>query len=588
MSATPTLRRFMGRQSMNRIAALCVATAALAGCASGPAQGAVTSSYLSGRFAAGQNAVGEAAAAFGLAAEASPGQASVSRDALFYNLAAGSIEAAAPFARNLSSVEGAPDGLSQVTLAAIAIKKSRLTEARAELAQDFRDPLLNSMSHLTEVWIESGLSGPAAAIVRLDKGGDDLFKGFDPTHRAILAEMAGDIEAARQAHQLSVFSFGGPVGRAAYGAFLERAGDPEAARDYYVLLSSEPGPTRRLADAGLNRLAKKRRNDAFLSVAPNEGVAIALYSFAGAVLEQTIGQRQRAADAGFRVNDPRYNLPLALAQLAIYLDPDLVEARRLASSIFNVYGDYSRAAEILAAIPSKSPHFEQAQIEIAAGLARVDNIAGAERVLKRAIRADASSLEARLTLAGVLASDSRHSEAVAAAAGAIERLGTDAPEDAWRYFIARAASLLELGRWTEAEADLKRAVQIAPEEPTALNYLGYSWAERGVNLDEAFALIEKAVALQPSSGAIIDSLGWAHYQRGDYETAIPHLERAATLEPGDPTITDHLGDAYWRVGRTLEAGYEWRRALDLDPTEKVRTVLLRKIDQGLEGGAEAP
>ncbi len=574
--------------SHRRIAGLLAIAVALAGCVSGPARSAVTANYLSGRFAAGQNAVGEAATAFGSAAQASPGQASVARDALFYNLASGSIEAAAPFARSLSAAEGAPDGLSQITLAAIAIKKGRLLEARAELARDFRDPLLNSMSHLAEVWIESGIAGPVSALAMLGTGGDDLFKGFDATHRALLAEMAGDIEAARVAHQLSVFSFGGPVGRAAYGAFLERAGDVDAARDYYTLLLSEPGPTRRLAEAGLERLTKKRRNSAYRSVKPNEGVAIALYSFAGAVLEQTIGQRQRAADAGFRVSDPRYNLPLALAQLAIYLDPDLVEARRLASSIFNVYGDYPRAAEILSAIPAKSPHFEQAQIEIAAGLARAGDVAGAERVLNRAIRADATSLEARLTLAGVLANDERHGEAAEAATSAIERIGDEAPDDTWRYFIARAASLLELGQWPKAEADLKRAVEIAPEEPIALNYLGYSWAERGENLDEAFALIEKAVALEPSSGAIIDSLGWAHYQRGEYQKAIPHLERAATLEPGDPTITDHLGDAYWRVGRTLEAGYEWRRALELDPSEKVRTVLLRKIERGLDAKANAP
>ena len=92
-----------------------------------------------------------------------------------------------------------------------------------------------------------------------------------------------------------------------------------------------------------------------------------------------------------------------------------------------------------------------------------------------------------------------------------------------RFYLARAASLLERDEWERAETDLKRAVEIAPEQPAALNYLGYSWAERGVNLEEAFELIEKAVSLQPNSGAIIDSLGWARYQLGDYEEAVGHL-----------------------------------------------------------------
>ncbi|MEX0645890.1 MAG: tetratricopeptide repeat protein, partial [Parvularculaceae bacterium] len=155
-------------------------------------------------------------------------------------------------------------------------------------------------------------------------------------------------------------------------------------------------------------------------------------------------------------------------------------------------------------------------------------------------------------------------------------------EDAWRYYVARGGSLLELGRWPEAESDLKRAVEIAPEEPAALNYLGYSWAERGVNLEEAFSLIEKAVALQPESGAIIDSLGRAHYQLGRYAKAVGHLEEAVRLEPGDPTITDHLGDVYWRLGRETEARYQWRRALTLDPPEKLKASVEIKIDRGLD------
>ena len=139
----------------------------------------------------------------------------------------------------------------------------------------------------------------------------------------------------------------------------------------------------------------------------------------------------------------------------------------------------------------------------------------------------------------------------------------------------------------DGEDDLKKAVALAPEEATTLNYLGYSWAERGENLEEAFRLIEKAVELEPGSGAITDSLGWAHYQRGDYEIAVGHLETAASLEPSDPTITDHLGDVYWRLGRPIEAKYEWRRVLELDAPEKLRAEVQRKLEKGLEPLSDA-
>ena len=169
----------------------------------------------------------------------------------------------------------------------------------------------------------------------------------------------------------------------------------------------------------------------------------------------------------------------------------------------------------------------------------------------------------------------------------IAQLPEEPDDDVWRYYIARAASLLQLDEWPRAEADLKRAVEIAPEEPTALNYLGYSWAERGENLEEAFSLIEKAVSLQPDSGAIIDSLGWAHYQLGDYDEAVGHLEQAAALEPGDPVITDHLGDVYWRLGRKTEARFQWTRVLELEPDEKLQAAVERKLEEGLPAKGSA-
>ena len=121
-----------------------------------------------------------------------------------------------------------------------------------------------------------------------------------------------------------------------------------------------------------------------------------------------------------------------------------------------------------------------------------------------------------------------------------------------------------------------------------LNYLGYSWVEQGTNLERAMELIERAVALRPTDGYIVDSLGWAFYRLGDFQSAVKHLERAVELRADDPIITDHLGDIYWRVGRELEARFQWERALVLGAEEDAAAVIRQKLKDGLADIEEAP
>ncbi|MFB9373026.1 tetratricopeptide repeat protein [Algimonas porphyrae] len=139
-----------------------------------------------------------------------------------------------------------------------------------------------------------------------------------------------------------------------------------------------------------------------------------------------------------------------------------------------------------------------------------------------------------------------------------------------------------LDRWSEAEADFKRVLDYQPDDSQTLNYLGYTWVDRGEHLDEAFTLIERAVELEPESGAIVDSLGWAHYKLGRYAEAKTHLETAVLLTPYSATIIDHLGDAYWRLGRKREATYQWQRALEYDPTDEERVAIQAKLDAGVD------
>lgn len=563
----------------HRIWIVAAAAFAFAACATPQAEKNAAGDYLSGRLAAGLNDTEAAADHYTAAAGDNPADAGLVRNAFLYNLAAGRVETAASFARAIEA-SGEKDGLAKFVLAAVKLKGGDLEGARADLKSEVDESFTKSIAFLTGAWVEAEIAGPDAGIAAFSLG-KDVFTGFNPTFVAMLEEEKGDFDAARAAHQISVASFGGPIGREAFGAFLERRGTPEEAREYYSLLDNEGGSSRRLAEAALARIDRGAPSKKYLKVSAQEGAALALYLFAGNVLQQSAEEMQRATEAGFKVTERPFNLPLALVEMAIYLDPDLSDAQRLAGSIQNIYGNYAAAREAFAKINPSSPQFEQAQIEIANSLAAEDRVDEAIATLKSAIRRDKGANEAQLTIAGFYASEDRHEDAVKAATRAIDGLRDPPPDDAWRHYVTRAASLIELDRFSEAEADLKRAVEIAPEEPIALNYLGYSWVERGLNLDEAFTMIEKAAALSPQSGAIIDSLGWAYYRLGEFDRARDLLERAVELEPTDALLNDHLGDVYWRLGRRIEARFQWRRALSLEPAADDAAKIEAKLEHGM-------
>ncbi|MEO1065674.1 MAG: tetratricopeptide repeat protein, partial [Actinomycetota bacterium] len=162
----------------------------------------------------------------------------------------------------------------------------------------------------------------------------------------------------------------------------------------------------------------------------------------------------------------------------------------------------------------------------------------------------------------------RFVEAAEAYDRALDRIGEDLDQRHWSLLYARGIALERSKQWPRAETDFLRALELEPEQPYVLNYLGYSWVEQGVNIDRAREMIERAVEQRPNDGYIVDSLGWVFYRLGQYEDAVVNLERAVELRPQDPTINDHLGDAYWKVGRYAEARFQWSRALSLDPEEK--------------------
>jgi len=135
--------------------------------------------------------------------------------------------------------------------------------------------------------------------------------------------------------------------------------------------------------------------------------------------------------------------------------------------------------------------------------------------------------------------------------------------------VFQLGGIERLKQWGKAEPSFNKALELYPDQPQVLNYLGYSWVDMGIHLDRALDMIKKAVELRPQDGYIVDSLGWAYYKLGRYDEAVVELEKAVKLRPEDPTINDHMGDAYWRVGRQLEATFQWHHAIAASLSRKI-------------------
>ena len=210
----------------------------------------------------------------------------------------------------------------------------------------------------------------------------------------------------------------------------------------------------------------------------------------------------------------------------------------------------------------------------------VDRSEDAIRILKAVIHDDPKDVEAIMALGNIERGRKKFADCVGTYGSAIDQL-TGTENNTWVYYYFRGICEERSKQWDKAEADMKKALALKPEQPHVLNYLGYSWIDRGMNLDAAMTMIKRAVEQRPDDGYIVDSLGWAYYRIGNYQEAVKHLERAIDLKPEDPTINDHLGDAYWRVGRTLEARFQWAHARDLKPDPEELPKIEAKIKNGL-------
>jgi tetratricopeptide (TPR) repeat protein len=282
------------------------------------------------------------------------------------------------------------------------------------------------------------------------------------------------------------------------------------------------------------------------------------------------------------------DLALLYNRFALALRPQFPLAQLLLADILSAQRKPEESLAVLAELPAGSAYYWSARLRSAINLDTLERTDEAIAQLKAMAAENPRLIGAEVELGDLLRSKKRYAEAVAAYDEAIRRAAALGLPERWTLFYNRGVALERSGQWQRAESDLQRALEMKPDQPMVLNYLGYSWIDRGENLERGLTMIKKAVELRPEDGYIVDSLGWAHYRMGDYAGAVQHLEKATELVPEDPTINDHLGDAYWRTGRLVEARYQWRRALQFGPQETEVKTIEAKLVHGLNLPAAQP
>jgi tetratricopeptide (TPR) repeat protein len=548
---------------------LCLAGGLAAAATAAGAQVVASGAYLAARQADRAGDVEQAATRYAEALRRDPRNFALLEAATMATLAAGRVPEAAALAQRLVAADAA-HRIGHLTLVASEIAASRFDAARARLS-DFPDGFNALTASLLAGWAAFGAGdaeAAAASFAELDTGG--LQQVFAAYHLGLLHAAQGEAEQAADAFARATSLVSTPTSRlaAAHGAALRALGRDEEARAVYER-----------AAAG-SRLGDPAMTEALLALemgAPTpqplvtdatQGAAEALFSVAAAL----------AGEQGRR-------LALIHAQLATHLRPDLAAARLLIGELLEADGQQETAVKAYEQIGPDDPLWIRAQIGRAGALETLDRKDAATEALRALVVRAPTSVDARLALADILRRGEQWDAAADAYGAALDLLAAEGREN-WVLHYQRGIALERGKRWPEAEAEFKRALELEPDQPLVLNYLGYSWVEMEHRLEEAKAMIRRAVEQRPQDGYITDSLGWVLYRMGDFEGAVTWLEKAVELAPVDPVINDHLGDALWMVGRTREAEFQWRRARSFDPEPDVLARIRRKLAVGLDAVLE--
>ncbi len=494
--------------------------------------------YLDGRFALASSDANYAAESFLRALAIDPANAELRQQAFLASLLSGRPEAL-QLARQMTD-----DAAAQLLLADREVKSGNWEGAAQRFRSLPRQGVTQVLQPLLLAWAQQGSGHTDAALATLRPLVEgQRFRGVYALHAALIADAAGRAAEAGRLYQLAGSDYGGMNVRLAQilASWQARQGrSAEALQTLKSLAESAPDVAIALPTLASSLTARPVSR-------PAEGIAEAYFAMAAAMNGQDATE-----------------FSMQLLRLALDLQPDFTAARMLLAETYELGHHPAAALHTLASISPNDPVASIVQLRRAALQDQMGRTDEAVSALEQIAREHPDSPLPLAQEADMLRAKSRFADAIPVYDRAIARV-SEPTRSAWPLFYARGIAEERSHQWPKAEADFKEALRLAPDQPYVLNYLGYSWADQGQNLAEARQMLEKAVALRPNDGSIIDSLGWVMLRQGETEPAVRSLEQAVEMSPEDATINGHLGDAYWAAGRKLEAGYQWRRALTLNP-----------------------
>ncbi|MGE5546835.1 MAG: tetratricopeptide repeat protein [Solirubrobacterales bacterium] len=515
------------------------------------------SAFLAGRFAQQDGDSRAAAEYYAQALSYDPDNVELLSRAFTLLVAEGRFDDAVPLAERMLAYDSdAPIPL--LVLGVDEARRGRFAQAEARFAALPKRGFNVFLSPLLAAWCRAGEGRTDAALELLaplaQAQGLQALHSF---HAGLINDLGDRLDAAESNYAVALNGQLAIRTVEAAGTFYQRTGKPERARQLYARYEAEHPDTMlfdgaRLLKAGAVRAVPDAKS----------GLAQALFDTA------SVMRQGNAMD-----------LAMVFARLTLAADPDFILARTSIGDILAAQNRLAEANAVYSNIDPASPARSYARLRIAVNLDELGDTDAALKELDGLAAERPDALDALVTKGDVLRRHKRFDEAATAYDGAIGRVGK-LDGRYWLLLFSRGIAFERSGHWDKAEADFLKALELRPDQPDVLNYLGYSWVDKGVKLEQGRAMVEKAVELRPKDGAIVDSLGWALYRLGDFQGAVKHLERAIELKPEDPTINDHLGDAYWQVGRAAEATFQWKRALTLDPDPEQVGPLNEKIQTG--------
>lgn len=520
-------------------------------------------SYLAGRFARSLRDNREAAKFYEKALAKDPENNLILERAFLLEAIAGDWDRAIQLAQDVAANEDSHQ-IARVLLGVEAFKKGDYKAAKKHFSSARNGTLSDLTVRLARAWTFLADGKATLALQALDQMKKaDWSRFYQQYHKGLIADLAGRHKTARTALSQAFKNRPRTLRIAeAYTRHASHAGDGALAKKILKKhIGKSAGHPISLALLDDINAGKKL---ALLVTTPSEGLAEVFYAIGDALTGE---------------NSPE--IGLVYLRVAFYLKPEFPLANLAVGEVYDKMERYEQAIDFYNRVPKSSPIWKNVQIRKAYGLNSLDKTDEAKVLLERLAEGMPGNPRAYDALGSIMRSRQRYKESEHFYSLAIAMV--KAPQRRhWMLFYARGVCRERLKQWSLAEADLKMALKLYPEQPLVLNYLGYSWVDQGLNLKQAMNLIRKAVKLKPSDGYFVDSLGWAHYRLGAYEMAAKHLERAVELRSEDPVINDHLGDAYWRVGRFLEAKYQWSQALTLDPEPEDAVKIKEKIAGGLQ------